>query len=387
MNSRIRFAAGEPVPWFIGRTATNKKFHFSTCAGRYLVLCFFESADSADSRRVLADVVANRDRFDDDQACFFGVTTDPADEHSGRVRDHLPGIRFFFDGDRQISRLYGAETVASSVTNAAETRSEGYFKFSIVLDERLRTLTVIPFGDSPGSHVARLLEVLDRQPRFEPTCSAALQAPVLIVPRIFEPEFCRELIELYERHGGEESGFMRDQNGQTVAIVDYGHKRREDYTIADEAVRIKAMHRIHDRLAPEIAKAFQFQATRMERYIVACYEADKGGHFRPHRDNTTKGTSHRRFAVSLNLNSEEYDGGNLRFPEYGRWTYRPPTGGACVFSCSLLHEATPVTRGARYVFLPFLYDDAAARIRQANEQFLANNAPRPREIKLPVETD
>ncbi|RMG07061.1 MAG: 2OG-Fe(II) oxygenase, partial [Cyanobacteria bacterium J055] len=50
--------------------------------------------------------------------------------------------------------------------------------------------------------------------------------------------------------------------------------------------------------------------------------------------------------------------------------YEAPPGGAVVFSCSLLHEATPVTRGRRYAYLPFLYDDEAAKIRQANLQFL-----------------
>jgi hypothetical protein len=34
---------------------------------------------------------------------------------------------------------------------------------------------------------------------------------------------------------------------------------------------------------------------------------------------------------------------------------------------------TPVTRGARYAFLPFLYDEAAAKIREENAQFLADN--------------
>ena len=41
-----------------------------------------------------------------------------------------------------------------------------------------------------------------------------------------------------------------------------------------------------------------------------------------------------------------------------------------VFSCSLLHEATPVTKGRRFALLPFLYDDAAAREREANNAFL-----------------
>jgi hypothetical protein len=52
--------------------------------------------------------------------------------------------------------------------------------------------------------------------------------------------------------------------------------------------------------------------------------------------------------------------------------YLPPTGGAVVFSCSLLHEAMPVTAGKRYAFLPFLYDDEAARVRQRNSAYLGD---------------
>jgi predicted 2-oxoglutarate/Fe(II)-dependent dioxygenase YbiX len=107
----------------------------------------------------------------------------------------------------------------------------------------------------------------------------------------------------------------------------------------------------------------------MERYLVGCYTADDGGHFRPHRDNTTKGTAHRRFAVTINLNSD-FEGGELSFPEYGPRSFKPPPGGAVVFSCSLLHTVSKVTRGKRYAFLPFLYDDAAAEERERNNQYL-----------------
>ena len=41
-----------------------------------------------------------------------------------------------------------------------------------------------------------------------------------------------------------------------------------------------------------------------------------------------------------------------------------------VFSCSILHEATAVTQGERFAFLPFLYDEAAAKIREANLKYL-----------------
>jgi predicted 2-oxoglutarate/Fe(II)-dependent dioxygenase YbiX len=41
-----------------------------------------------------------------------------------------------------------------------------------------------------------------------------------------------------------------------------------------------------------------------------------------------------------------------------------------VFACALLHEATPVTKGKRYAFLPFLYDEAASKVREENNKYL-----------------
>jgi predicted 2-oxoglutarate/Fe(II)-dependent dioxygenase YbiX len=169
---------------------------------------------------------------------------------------------------------------------------------------------------------------------------------------------------------------MRDVGGKTVGLVDYSHKRRMDCEIRDEGLVKAAQQRLARRVIPAIQKAFQFNATRIERHIVACYDATDGGHFRAHRDNTTLGTAHRRFAVTMNLNAEEYEGGDLWFPEFGRRAYRATTGGAVVFSCSLLHEATPVTRGRRYAFLPFLYDDAAAQVRERNRQYLSDEVVR-----------
>lgn len=250
---------------------------------------------------------------------------------------------------------------------------------SYVLDPSLRVLAALP--NSGPRHFPTLLAILDKLPPIAAPKLASAQAPVLIVPRIFEPALCRDLIAYYDRMGGMDSGFMREVEGKTKGMIDYSHKRRRDREVEDETLRRACMVRIHDRLGPEIEKAFQFRATRMERYIVACYDAAEGGYFRPHRDNTTKGTAHRRFAVSLFLNSGEYDGGFLRFPEYGNALYAAPSGGAVVFGCSLLHEATPVTRGKRYMFLPFLYDDAAARLRAENLKYLEPDAAREQDLE------
>ena len=355
-----RLEVGDPAPWFIQRTAQNPRFVMDVVAGRYIVLGFLGSAGGPAGRAAIDAVIANRHLFDDAKAAFFGISIDPADEAEGRVADMVPGVRFFLDFDLSVSRLYGA-----APTDAEAGQGELPFRrFFLVLDPTLRVRAVFPFDG-----LERLFGFIAGLPAPDHYAGIVLQAPILFLPNVFEPEFCQHLIGLYERHGGEESGFMREVDGKTVAIQDRSHKQRRDYLISDDEVIAATRARIRRRVVPEIQKVHQFAVTRMERYIVCCYDATEGGHFRAHRDNTTKGTAHRRFAVSINLN-DEFDGGEVSFPEYGPRSFKPPPGGAVVFSCSLLHAVSRVTRGRRYAFLPFLYDDAAARIREANNQFL-----------------
>lgn len=356
---------GEPAPWFECRSPVTDRFHFESVAGRYVVLCFFASAGDPVGRRVLADIFANRQFFDDTNRSLFGVSIDRDDESTGRVQNKTPGIRFFWDFDRAVSGRFGA--IGPPDSEGGPVR---YNRFSMVLDERLRVLAIFPIDEHPEQHATNLIEYLKSLPVPSLDMPAA---PILTVPRIFEPEFCRTLIEYYESRGGKESGVMTEREGKTVHKLDDRTKRRRDQQIVDDSLQTSTMHRIADRLAPEVYKAFQFRATRIERYIVVCYDSATGGHFHAHRDNTTKGTAHRRFAVSINLNAE-FEGGDLRFPEFGPRTYKPPAGGAVVFSCSLLHEVTPITAGRRYAFLPFLYDDAAAKIREDNFKYISHEA-------------
>lgn len=349
---------GDPAPWFTAASTVNPTFHFHTVAGRYVVLSFFGSLAGAEARRIIGEMHARLPSLPAGDFAFCGVSIDPGDLQQGRLQQVAPSLLCFWDFQQEISRAYQA-TTDSGLDYTAQT---------IVLDEGLRVLAVFPWKSTSATHVDDLFRFLSE---LRPISAVSSFAPVLVAPGVFEPEFCRQLIDLYEQHGGTDSGFMRDVDGKTVSVVDYRHKRRSDYEILDQNIVRACQQRIHRRLVPEIRKAFQFSANRIERHVVGCYEAETSGHFRPHRDNTTKGTAHRRFAVSLHLNTEEYEGGRLRFPEFGQRVYDAPTGGAVVFSCSLLHEATPVVRGKRYVFLPFLYDDEAAKIRQANLQFVA----------------
>ena len=130
------------------------------------------------------------------------------------------------------------------------------------------------------------------------------------------------------------------------------------------------------RLLPEIHKAFNCTLTRMEHFRVGCYESARGGHFAPHRDNTTVLTEHRRYALTVNLNSGAYEGGFLRLPEYGTQHYAPATGGAVVFSCSLLHLATPVVKGRRFVLVGFFWTEEEQALFERNHAgLLPENMP------------
>ncbi|MFN3275991.1 MAG: 2OG-Fe(II) oxygenase [Paracoccus sp. (in: a-proteobacteria)] len=198
-----------------------------------------------------------------------------------------------------------------------------------------------------------------------PGQDTGIHAPVLVLPGLFDPELCTTLIGEYQRHGGEVSGFMVVENGRTAPRHDPRHKVRRDHLLTDEALTAAIRQRIVSLVVPAIRRAYAFNVTRMERYLVACYDAEEGGHFRAHRDNTTPGTAHRRFALSVNLNSD-FEGGGLTFPEFSDRRFRAGAGTGIVFCCSMLHQAEPVTAGRRFVFLPFLYDEAAAALRQHN---------------------
>ena len=360
-RSYVNLAPGDPAPNFTQRIAPDEGYAFHRAAGRYVVLCFLASAGDKQGAAAMDAAYARRDLFDDVRASFFGVTMDRRDDNEARLR---PDQNCFRDYDGTASRLYGCLPVDFSPkeTNVPARR------FWLVLDPMLRVLRSFPFT-SDGNEAAEVMAYLDSLPPPERHAGVELQAPVLFLPNVFDPGLCKRLIAQYEAHGGEESGFMREVGGKTVLISDPKHKRRRDHILADKAIVDETKQCIARRIVPEIAKAHQFNVTRMERFIVACYSADEEGHFNAHRDNTTKGTAHRRFAVSLNLN-DDYEGGELSFPEFGPRSFKPPAGAAVVFSCSLLHQASLVTAGKRYVFLPFLYDEAAAKIREANNRFL-----------------
>ncbi|HEY0435091.1 MAG TPA: 2OG-Fe(II) oxygenase [Phenylobacterium sp.] len=339
---------GEPAPFFAAATDGVDRYSLDVAAGRWIVLMIFGTLAEPNSYDNLHLAMTRGAMFDGTSAAFFGVSVDPADRTERGLVNAEPGVRFFWDFDCAVARLYG-------VTDGVSLKPSLF-----LIDPAFRIAMAAPIEAT-----AAVLDRLEAELAAAPRADETPFAPVLTLPRILEPELCAELIGYYRAGKDMPSGFALDVGGRTVQQIDPRLKRRRDVMVGDEALVATLRERLETRLFPMVRRALGWQAEHIERYLICRYGAEDQGFFSRHRDDVTAGTAHRRFAVSLNLN-DGFEGGDLMFPEFGPRAYRPPAGGATVFCCSLLHEATPVTRGERFVFVPFLYDEAGARLREAN---------------------
>ena len=300
---------GDPAPWFGLPLIGEGSFNLQVAAGRWIVLSFLGSPDNPRVKEEIVALLCDARQFDEDRLVFYGVLTAPPEDPEHYCALGTAAVGFLADYDGEISRQYGA---------AGTPRT-------IVLDPMLRAVADIPW-DYPDGHASAVLKVLSGLPPVDDSAGVPLTAPALIVPRVFDFALCDFLVGFYEKFGGKDSGFLLDSYGKTSTVVDYRVKRRSDLPVAAPQLREVIRDQIVRRLLPAVDRFFQFQATRMDRYIVACYDSAIGGHFYRHRDNVNAGAQHRRFAISINLNSD-YDGCDLMFPEFGRRAYRAPCGG------------------------------------------------------------
>ncbi|MEG5138276.1 MULTISPECIES: redoxin domain-containing protein [unclassified Microcoleus] len=361
---------GDPAPWFSIAASNNPLFHFSMAGGRRVVLFFFASAAFEQIQAMLKSFQELSVEFKTLQVPLFGVSVDPADKEQNRATIIAPSFIFFWDFDKKISQQYG---VCRDVEQNG-VAGVHYAPQTFVLNENLQIINILPMGES-DKHAQQVLDFLKTLPPCEAARLATRHAPVLVIPNVLDKASCGALIDMYKTHGGSPSGFMRQIDGKTVGIHDDNFKKRRDFFIKDQDLQRQLSAIILRRVVPEVKKAFQFEITRFERYLIACYDAQSGGYFQAHRDNTSKGTLHRRFAMTLNLNVGEYTGGFLRFPEYAPHGYKGDSGTAIIFSCSLLHEATAMISGERFALLSFFYGDQDAVVRDANVKYIVDRSP------------
>jgi predicted 2-oxoglutarate/Fe(II)-dependent dioxygenase YbiX len=270
--------------------------------------------------------------------------------------------------------LAASETLLHIVLTSAPADSCGYPSW--VLDQAGElgrafgaTGPLVVLVDA-GGRVAALLpapnpaEVAARATRLYVATAPVVvraKAPELLLERVADDAFCQTLIDYWKR-GNKLSNTVASDSGN---VINTDIKRRHDVQVTDPLLFVQLRDCLMRRVVPVMEQAFHARINVIEAPLVGCYQSDAGGWFRRHRDNTSSATAHRQFAMSLNLNStDEYDGGLLRFPEFGRELYAPVAGGALVFSTALVHEVTPVTRGRRFGVFTFLSASGPSVIRQ-----------------------
>jgi hypothetical protein len=207
----------------------------------------------------------------------------------------------------------------------------------------------------PAALIGEAIASLERLAASRATAPLQAHPPVLVLPRMLGRADCGFLAEVWSRKVPEYAtdGFSnagtKTERGDFKVVHDGAYGKAVEYIVQDEAMQRFIDGRLRRRLLPEIKKAFQATGLKREGYRIAGYAARAGSFLNPHRDNSTPANARRRFTMTINLNAGAYDGGALRFREYGEQLYEVERGTAIVWSASLLHEVLPVTRGLRLV--------------------------------------
>jgi predicted 2-oxoglutarate/Fe(II)-dependent dioxygenase YbiX len=345
------FGPGDRGPNFVLPDAGGRFLMFyERVRGNPFALLFLGDLSSGEARAALAQFVARQEEFAAAGFDLFTVMIGDSAAVSNAVAGSGARFLVFADPQAKITAGYCAPANFSATGPAC-----------LLFDANQRLLAANNAAADSADWALDRLAALCPPAQAQSTSGTA---PVLIVPRVIDRALCEALIARWEaRH--EEGRVGSVVGGSEIERVYDSMKRRRDHPIKDPALTAELAALVGRRIAPELVKAFHFREFRFDRFIVSCYDAGRGDYFRRHRDNLSPGTADRRFALTLNLNSEDFTGGELWFPEYGPQRYRPETGAAILFSCSLLHEALPVTEGRRFTLLSFLRDVAPPTARLA----------------------
>ena len=339
-------AVGDKAPSCFGVSPGRKFYSFEEQYGRPVLLVLIGAQAQAAAQPVVNDLLASLSAFNARGTdVSFIVDDNPA----------------FVLGAEVSSFAIRTLDCGSFLTRCGVGGSQALV---LLLDRNLR----VAWQSPPRTDIVEIcLAYLDRLPA-EAARDVAAPAPVIVLPNLISGELCRELIALFEASPSIDGAVARiDAAGNRCSVVDHSKKQRRDMLIEPGTGLHRTLrHALLGRCAPEIARAFQVGVGYTDRILIARYD-DTGGWFRRHRDNVAENVAFRQFALSLNLNTGDYDGGHLLFPEYNDHRYAPPAGGGVIFSASVLHEAAPVTRGSRYVLLTFFHDEAAEVRRQAQQ--------------------
>jgi peroxiredoxin/predicted 2-oxoglutarate/Fe(II)-dependent dioxygenase YbiX len=343
--------AGDPAPHVVAADETGELSYSNAdlVTGRPLLLLFCPPGGEAPGAllAVFRDRAAAVAAL---EANIHAVSRLPVDANQAAHADLRLPFKLLTDATGDIFRTYGAEGAPLAVVLDPNHR----------IARMLRADAPAVLADAPAALADAALAYLRQA--FPPRgLRVQAQAPILLLPRVLSEVDCARLVELHQRpvNVWATDGFRSEGHTKEPGDFKVDHAgiygQLTEYVVRDPALQQFLDQRFNRRVAPEMRKAFQTGVTQREHYRIARYDSTVGGVLHPHRDNSTKETAHRRFTMTINLNAGDYEGGALRFREYGDHFYEVERGTAVVWSATLLHEVMPVTKGARFVLGVHMY--------------------------------
>lgn len=328
---------------------------YAEVVGEPILLIVLRTLFSAKARAMLAALEQAQPQLQDHGFQVVVVTGDTPSIAGGAKLPEHPGQLLLCDSVGHVLNWY----LAAGTTNGENELDEAPALRSYLLDPNQRVIASWA-NEAPEAHFSGAFDAVEAWRHDSNRQAAFVAPPALVLPRIFEPELCDHLIGLWQTSHRE--GSLSTGREHLYAP---NKKKNQEHLIEDEETINRVRKTLARRVLPEINKVFNYgERLVMEGFIVLCYQVERGDFFDVHRDRYTP-QQPRRFALSLNLN-EGFEGGELCFPEYADAKLKPPRGGGCIFSCSLLHRALPVSRGERFVMTTFFNDPETYGAEQAN---------------------
>lgn len=173
------------------------------------------------------------------------------------------------------------------------------------------------------------------------------------------------------------SELKKYEDGKVGTNVNKEKKRRKDcFFYRDECAYLDTI--FFTKASPLIIEEFDVSICFRERWKIGHYSGEDKGFYIPHTDIQGEGdTMHYRkiSLVAALSNPEDYEGGELHFPELKK-SFRLKKGSAIFFRSGILHGVTPVTKGDRYVLISFTFDQDGGMRKLKYASSLADYYPK-----------
>lgn len=340
-----RLEAGDRIPHFSLKTQDGGVFNsLSDEVAGLPVLLVFECAQAQSGAGFEVNLASLRDTVGPElsRRCVVRAVTRRSEGENRDLQERL-GLAFdlLSDPPGSVYRACGLEPTPPGCDAVA-----------FVLDPQFRMIGST--GGRGAAYIEEALRYLTRLLEEQKPKSLQCHAPVIVIKNALTPQDCARLIRVWHQPVPiwDTDGLLCD--GHEAEQGDFKVQGASPYKVLQFVIRNRRIQQYLDaklirRIKPEVEKAFQTGFSKREDYRIAAYDAARGDSLAAHRDNPTAKTKHRRFTVSVTLNAEEFEGGALRFREYGNQDYLVETGSAIIWSCALLHEVLPVTSGRRFI--------------------------------------